>query len=52
MNQTLTSIFETQGSQSLNISNQSFSEDNIFEIFIDNCFFHQVNFINCCFEEC
>jgi len=41
MNQTLTSIFETQGPQSLNISNQSFSEDNIFEEFIDSSFFHQ-----------
>jgi len=52
MNKTLTSIFETQGPQSLNISNQSFSEDNIFEEFIDSSFFHQVNFINCSFEGC
>ena len=52
MNQTLTSIFETQGPQSLNISNQSFSQDNIFEEFIDSSFFHQVNFINCSFEGC
>ena len=52
MNKTLTSIFESQGPQSLNISNQSFSEDNIFEEFIDSSFFHQVNFINCSFEEC
>ena len=52
MNQSLTSIFETQGPQSLNISNQSFSEDYIFEEFIDSCFFHQVNFINCSFQEC
>ena len=52
MNKTLTSIFETQGPQSLNISNQSFSEDSIFEEFIDSSFFHQVNFIHCSFEEC
>ena len=49
MNKTLTSIFETQGPQLLNISNESF---NIFEEFIDNSFFHQVNFINCSFEGC
>jgi uncharacterized protein YjbI with pentapeptide repeats len=51
MKQRLTLIFETQGPQSLNISNQSFSDENIFEKFIDSCFFHQVNFINCSFEE-
>lgn len=33
MNQTLTSILEIQGPQSLNISNQSFSEESIFEEF-------------------
>lgn len=49
---TLTSILESQGSQSLNISNQSFLKDNIFEEFIESSFFHQVNFINCSFEEC
>ena len=38
MNQTLTSIIETLGSQSLNISNQSFLEDNLFEETIDSCF--------------
>jgi len=52
MNQTLTSIFETQGPQALNISDQSFSKENIFEEFIDSSFFHQVSFINCSFEEC
>jgi len=52
MNKTLTSIFETQGPQSLNISNQSFSKDNIFEQFIDSSFFHQINFINSSFEGC
>lgn len=52
MIQTLTSIFETQGTQSLDISNQRFSEDNIFEEYIDCSFFHQLNFINCSFEEC
>ena len=34
----------------MNISNQSFSKDNVFEQFIDRSFFHQVNFINCSFE--
>lgn len=52
MDKTLTSIFETQGPQSLNISNESFSKDNIFEEFVDSCFFHQVNFIDCSFEGC
>ena len=52
MNKTLTSIFGTQGPVSLNISNESFSKDNIFEEFIDSCFFHQVNFTRCSFEEC
>ena len=52
MNQTLTSIFETQSPQSLNISNESFSNDNRFEEFIDSSFFHQINFINCSFEGC
>ena len=52
MNKTLTSIFQTQGPQSLNLSNESFSKENIFEEFIDCCFFHQVNFIHCSFEEC
>ena len=52
MNKILISIFETQAPQSLNISNQSFSEDNISEEFIDSSFFHQGNFIHCSFEEC
>jgi len=52
MNKTLTSIFEIQCLQSLNISNQSFSKDNIFEEFIESSFFHEVNFINCSFKEC
>jgi len=52
MTKTLTSLFDTQGSKSLNISNQSFSQDTIFEEFIDCCFFHQVNFSNCSFEGC
>ena len=37
MNQRLTSIFE-----SLDISKKNFSNDYIFEKFIDSCFFHQV----------
>jgi len=52
MNKTLTSIFETQGPQSLDISNESFSNGSIFEEFIDSSFFHQVNFVNCFFEGC
>ena len=52
MKQTLSSIFETQGPQSLNISDQDFSEDILFEEFIDSCFFHKVSFTNCSFEEC
>jgi uncharacterized protein YjbI with pentapeptide repeats len=50
MNQTLTSIFETQGPQSLDISKKNFSNDYIFEEFIDSCFFHQVNLFNCSFK--
>ena len=52
MHKTLTSIFETQGPVSLNISNESFSNEDIFEEFIDCCFFQQVNFTNCSFEGC
>jgi hypothetical protein len=52
MKKKLISIFETEGPQSLNISNESFSKENIFEEFIDSSFFHKVNFINCSFEEC
>ena len=52
MNQTLTSIFETQGPQLLNISNQSFSKEVIFEEFIDSSYFHDVKFTDCSFEEC
>lgn len=52
MNKTLTSIFKTQGPQSLNISNQSFSKKNIFEECMDSSFFHHVNSINCFFEGC
>lgn len=39
MTKRLTSIFETEGSQLLKISNESFSKDNIFEEFIDSSFF-------------
>ena len=52
MNQKLISIFSTQGTVSLNISNQNFSNENIRDEFIDCCFFNKVNFINCCFEGC
>lgn len=52
MNKTLISIFQTDGPQSLNIYNQSFLKENIVEEFIDSCFFHKVNFINCSFKGC
>ena len=52
MNQTLTSIFETQGPQSLDIANKVFSKESIFEEFIDSSCFHEVTFINCSFTEC
>lgn len=39
MNKTLTSISEGQGSQSLDISNESFSNDYIFKEFIESSFF-------------
>jgi uncharacterized protein YjbI with pentapeptide repeats len=50
MNKILTSIFEIQGPQSLNISKENFSDDYIFEEFIDSCVFDQVNLFNCSFE--
>lgn len=52
MNNTLTSIFETQGSQSLEILDNTFLNDNIFEEFITSCYFDQVNFMKCSFEDC
>ena len=50
MNKTLTLIFETQGSESLNILKESFSDDFIFEEFIDSCLFDQINLFNCSFQ--
>jgi uncharacterized protein YjbI with pentapeptide repeats len=50
MTQTLTSIFETQGPQLLHISKKNFSNDYIFEEFIDSFFFRQVNLFNCSFQ--
>ena len=52
MNKTLNSIFGTEGSHSLNIANENFLKENIFEELIDNCSFHQGNFTNCSFEGC
>jgi hypothetical protein len=51
MNQTLSSIFETEGLESLEISKQNFSNDYICGIFIDNCVFDEVNLFHCCFED-
>ena len=51
MDKTFVSILETQGSKSLNIEDRRFSNEDIFEIFFDCCFFHKINFINCFFED-
>ena len=51
MNKTLTSILETQSPVELDIRDQTFSEENIFEVF-DCCFFTRVKFIDCSFTDC
>jgi uncharacterized protein YjbI with pentapeptide repeats len=52
MHKKLTSILETQNPASLDILNESFSNDCIFEEFIECSFFYQVNFVNCSFQGC
>ena len=51
MNKKLSLIFRTDGSASLNILDENFSNDQILEEFIDSCFFDQVNFTDCFFDE-
>ena len=51
MNKTLVSILDTEGPISLELSNKTFSNENI-EEFFDCSYFHKVNFINCSFNEC
>lgn len=41
MNRTLNSIFKTEGSSALTVSDQIFSNEDIFEEFIDSSIFNQ-----------
>ena len=51
MDKTLVSILDTEGPVSLELSNKTFSNENI-EEFFDCASFYQVNFIDCSFNEC
>ena len=48
----LISLFDTNGPISLNISDQKFSNEDIFLQFVNSSNFHKIKFINCLFEEC
>ena len=50
MNQTLVSIFETQGSKFLNFYQKYLRIESLDNEYISNCSFHKVTFTNCSFE--
>ena len=52
MNQTLVSIFETQGSKFLNFYQKYLRIESLDNEYISNCSFHKVTFTTCSFEEC